>query len=86
MQTESFDFVDFDLIERIVGVSPCHVQARTKTVVLTRNCEQWTFGVQVLVLHGLLQRTAGRDWPLLLQGYFENTTPKDPTVELGLGS
>ena len=24
-------FVDFDLIDRIVGVSPCHPQARTRS-------------------------------------------------------
>ena len=28
------DFVDFDLIDRIVGVSPCHPQARTGVVAL----------------------------------------------------
>ena len=28
------DFVDFDLINRIFGVSPCHPQARTGVVVV----------------------------------------------------
>ena len=33
------DLVDFGLIDRIVGVSPCHPQARTGTAVLTRTYE-----------------------------------------------
>jgi len=36
------DFVDFDLIDRIVGVSPCHAQARTGVVLLTQTYEQRT--------------------------------------------
>ena len=34
--TVEVDFVDFDLIDRIVGVSPCHPQARTGVAVLTQ--------------------------------------------------
>jgi len=34
------DFVDFDLIDRIVGVSPCHPQARTGVALLTQTYEQ----------------------------------------------
>ena len=36
------DFVDFDLIDRIVGVSPCHPHARTGVAVLMRTYEQRT--------------------------------------------
>ena len=36
------EFVDSDLINRIVGVSPCHPQARTGGAVLTQTCEQGT--------------------------------------------
>jgi len=32
-------FVDFDLIDRIVGVSPCHPQAMAGVAVLTRTYE-----------------------------------------------
>jgi len=35
MEFQSVDFVDCDLIDRIVGVSPYRPQARTRTVVLT---------------------------------------------------
>ena len=34
--------VDFYSINRIVGVSPYRPQARTRTAVFTRTCEQWT--------------------------------------------
>ena len=34
------DFVDVDLLDRIVGVGPCHPQARTEVAVLTRTYEQ----------------------------------------------
>ena len=37
-----FEFVDFDLIDRMVGVSPCHPQARTGFAVPIQTCEQWT--------------------------------------------
>ena len=36
------DFVDFDLVDRIVGVSPCHPQARTGTAVLARTYQRRT--------------------------------------------
>ena len=36
------EFVDFDLIGRIIGVSPCHPQARIEVAVLTRTYEQKT--------------------------------------------
>ena len=36
------DFVDFDLLNRIVGVGPCHPQAKTGVVLLTQTCEQRT--------------------------------------------
>ena len=39
------DFVDFDLIDRIVGVSPYHPRARTSTAVLKP--EQWTLAAVV---------------------------------------
>ena len=35
------NFVDFDSIDRIVGVSPCHPQARTGVAILIRTDEQW---------------------------------------------
>ena len=35
-------FVDFDSIDGIVGVSPCHFQARTRIAVLTQTYEQRT--------------------------------------------
>jgi len=33
------DFVDFDVLNRIAGVSPCHPQTRTGVSVLTQTCE-----------------------------------------------
>ena len=36
------DFVDFDLLNRIVGVGPCHPQARSRVVLLTQTYEQRT--------------------------------------------
>jgi len=36
------DFVHFDLKDRIVGVSPCHLQARIGSAVLIQAYEQWT--------------------------------------------
>ena len=36
------DFVDFDVLKRIVGVGPCHPQARTGVVLLTLTYEQRT--------------------------------------------
>ena len=38
--SSQFDFVDFDLINRIFGVSPYRPQTRTRTAVLTRTFEQ----------------------------------------------
>ena len=35
--------IGFDLIDRIVGVSPCNPQARTGTAVLTRTREQGAY-------------------------------------------
>ena len=37
---ESVDFVDSDLLDRMVGVSPCHPQARIGFAILTRTYGQ----------------------------------------------
>ena len=37
-----FSLADFDLIDRIVCVSPCHLPARTGFAVLIQTYDQWT--------------------------------------------
>ena len=62
------DFVDFDLLNRIVGVGPCHPQAKTGVVLLTQTCEQRTPAVvEVPSNHEL---TFFRGWSSRILGQF----------------
>ena len=60
------DFVDFDLIDRIVGASPKHSQARTGTAVLTQTYDrQLVPASRTNAGQGLAQATSGKQ-PLMI--------------------